>query len=96
MTEQEALAVLQGDDPVSAARAEATLWALWCQSGVPEVDDLLRDGVQAMERRDMDEAEACFARIGDIAERKPIDISNELPTCARLRSSEDCGLAFRE
>ncbi len=55
--------MLQGDDPASAARAEAALWAMWCQSGIPEVDDLLQDGVQAMERRDLPEAEACFARI---------------------------------
>lgn len=63
MTEREALAVLQGDDAVSAARAEAALWAMWCQSGIPEVDALLQEGVQAMERRDLAEAEACFTRI---------------------------------
>ncbi len=63
MTEEEALSALQGDDPASAARAEAALWAMWCRSGIPEVDGLLHDGVKAMERRDLDEAEACFARI---------------------------------
>jgi tetratricopeptide (TPR) repeat protein len=63
MTEQEALAALRGDDPASATRAEAALWAMWCQSGIPDVDGLLLDGVQAMERRDFIEAEACFTRI---------------------------------
>ena len=63
MTEAEALAVLQGDDPASAARAEAALWAMWCESGIPEVDRLLHEGVQAMERRDLDDAETCFTRI---------------------------------
>jgi tetratricopeptide (TPR) repeat protein len=63
MTEQEALAVLRGDEPGSAARAETALWEMWCQSGISEVDGLLRDGIHAMERQDLDEAEACFARI---------------------------------
>ena len=63
MTEEEALALLQGDDPASAAQAEAALWAMWCRSGIPEMDGLLHDGVQAMERRDLPEAEACFSRI---------------------------------
>jgi tetratricopeptide (TPR) repeat protein len=63
MTEHEALAVLRGHDAASAARAEAALWAMWCQSGIPEVDDLLNDGVQAMERRNLDEARDTFTRI---------------------------------
>ena len=63
MTEDEALAALRGDDPARAARAEAALWAMWCRSGIPTVDVLLRDGVAAMERQDLPEAEACFARI---------------------------------
>jgi tetratricopeptide (TPR) repeat protein len=63
MTEQEALRALSGDDPATAARAEATLWAMWCQSGIPEVDALLLEGVQAMERRDLDDAERLFTRI---------------------------------
>ena len=63
MTEQEALALLQGDDAASAARAEAALWAMWCQSGVPAVDGLLYKGVQAMERQDLLQADTCFTRI---------------------------------
>ena len=63
MTEDEALAALRGDDPARAARAEAALWAMWCRSEIPTVDVLLREGVAAMERQDLREAEACFARI---------------------------------
>ena len=63
MTEPEALAALRGDDPARAARAEATLWEIWSRSGVSEVDRLLRQGVEAMERREMDDAIACFTRI---------------------------------
>jgi tetratricopeptide (TPR) repeat protein len=63
MTEAEALAALRGDDPALAARAEATLWEIWCHSGVPEVDRLLQDGVEAMERGEPAEAIALFTRI---------------------------------
>jgi tetratricopeptide (TPR) repeat protein len=63
MTEAEALAALRGDDPTLAARAEATLWEIWCRSGIPEVDRLLRQGIEAMERRDLPEAVALFSRI---------------------------------
>ena len=63
MTEDEALSILRGDDPAGAARAEAALWTMWCRSGLAEVDALFREGVQVMERQDVDEAEACFARI---------------------------------
>jgi len=63
MGEDEALTILRGDDPERAARAEAALWVMWSRSGIPEVDALLRAGVDAMERRDAGEADACFARI---------------------------------
>jgi tetratricopeptide (TPR) repeat protein len=63
MTEDEALSALRGDDPAQAARAEAALWAMWCRSGIPDVDALLREGVEAIERQDLDRAEACFARV---------------------------------
>jgi tetratricopeptide (TPR) repeat protein len=63
MTEAEALAALRGDDPARAARAEAALWEIWCRSGIPEVDRLLRQGVEAMERRELDEAIALFTRV---------------------------------
>ena len=63
MTEGEALALLKGDDPADVGRAEQALWQMWTQSGIAEVDALLLEGVQAMERRDFDEAERIFTRI---------------------------------
>ncbi len=63
MTEDEALAALRGEDPHLAARAEAALWALWARSGDPDLDALLREGVGAMERQELGEAEACFSRL---------------------------------
>ncbi|HKW93093.1 MAG TPA: tetratricopeptide repeat protein [Methylomirabilota bacterium] len=63
MTEAEALVALRGSDPELAARAEATLWQVWCRSGVREVDQLLRAGIEAMERQELAEATAVFGRI---------------------------------
>jgi len=63
MTETEALAALRGPDPVLAARAEAALWEIWCRSGIPEIDRLLRQGIEAMERRGLEDAIALFGRI---------------------------------
>jgi tetratricopeptide (TPR) repeat protein len=63
MTEAEALAALRGHDPALAARAEAALWEIWCRSGIPEVDRLLREGVEALERREPERAVALFTRI---------------------------------
>ncbi len=60
MTEGEALAALRGNDPALAARAEATLWQIWCRSGIPEI---LRQGIEAIERHQLAEAEALFTRI---------------------------------
>lgn len=62
MTEGEALSALRGKDPVVAARAEAALWQLWCRSGIPEVDALLRQGIEAMERQKLEDAAALFTR----------------------------------
>ena len=63
MTEAEALALLRGDDPAEAARAEHALWQMWTRSGIAEVDALLAVGVEAMERRDFGAAERIFTRI---------------------------------
>ena len=63
MSEEEALVALRGNDPDAAAEAEAELWHMWCRSGVPEVDALLSDGVEAMERQELGEAEGLFTRI---------------------------------
>lgn len=67
MTEEEALRMLKGDDPVLAATAEAFLWGVWCRSGNPEVDAILRAGVEAMQRRRLDEAETLFTRVIELA-----------------------------
>ncbi|SRR6266545_1404089 len=64
MTEDEALSILRGNDLARVARAEAALWAMWCRSGEAEIDALLRQGVEIMERQDdLAEAEASFARV---------------------------------
>jgi tetratricopeptide (TPR) repeat protein len=63
MTEREALAKLFEDDLAEVARAEEALWRMWCQSGNAEIDALLVEGVEAMERRDFAEAERLFTRI---------------------------------
>lgn len=67
MTEQEALAMLRGDDPAEIARAEAALWQMWLKSGTAEVDALLVEGVEAMERRDFEDAERIFTRVIGLA-----------------------------
>ena len=68
MTEDEAVRALRGEDPRKAVLAEAALWMMWCASGVPEVDRLLRRGVESMERRDLLAAEALFT---DVIRRAP-------------------------
>jgi tetratricopeptide (TPR) repeat protein len=67
MTEEQASRELTGDDPARAAQAAAALWDIWCRSGIPEVDRLFRDGVTAMESRDLARAEELFAQIIEIA-----------------------------
>ena len=69
MTEPEALEVLKGDDPVRAARAAAALWEMWHRSGDPQLDSILRQGIDAMERQKVDEAEAIFTRLIQLAPR---------------------------
>src|SRR5262245_64935301 len=68
MTEDEAVRALRGDDPAAAAVAANRLWEMWCASGKPEVDALLRRGTEAMERGDLLAAEALFT---DIIRRAP-------------------------
>ena len=67
MTESEALAALQGGDPARAARAAEILWELWHRSGDPQLDALLRQGIDAMQRQAIDEADAFFTRLVDVA-----------------------------
>lgn len=67
MTEREALSALRGDDAALAARAAAALWERWHRSGDPQVDALLRQGIDAMERQQLAAAEAIFTRTIDRA-----------------------------
>jgi tetratricopeptide (TPR) repeat protein len=67
MTEHEALAALRGDDPARAARAAAELWQMWHQSGDPALDALLAQGIEAMQRQRLPEAEALFTRLIETA-----------------------------
>lgn len=67
MTEREALSALRGDDPAEAARAAAALWQLWHRSGDPALDSILRQGIEAIERQDVAEAEAIFTRLIEAA-----------------------------
>ena len=68
MNEDEAVRALRGSDPRRAAVAEAALWEMWSGWGVPDVDQLLRRGLEAMERRDLLAAEALFT---DVIRRAP-------------------------
>ncbi|TMQ26973.1 MAG: tetratricopeptide repeat protein [Candidatus Rokuibacteriota bacterium] len=63
MTEDQALGALRDDDRARVARAEAALWAMWCRSGRRELDALLAEGVEALERRDFDAAITRFTRL---------------------------------
>jgi len=63
MTEREALTALRGDDVAQAARAAAVLWQMWHRSGDSRLDDVLRQGIEAMERQDLPAADAAFTRL---------------------------------
>jgi tetratricopeptide (TPR) repeat protein len=67
MTEREALAILRGDDPARAARAAAALWQMWHQSGRPALDALLLEGIDAMQRQRLPDAETLFTRLIETA-----------------------------
>lgn len=67
MTEREALAILRGPDGARAAQAAEALWDLWHRSGEDGLDALLRDGIAAMERGDLPEADAMFTRLIEAA-----------------------------
>ena len=69
MTQEEALAVLRGDDPVGAARAATALWQMWHQSGQPRLDALLLQGVEAMQRQQLEEADGLFTRLIETAQQ---------------------------
>jgi len=67
MTEREALAILRGDDPARAARAAAVLWEMWHQSGRQELDAMLLEGIEAMQRGELEAAEGTFTRLIETA-----------------------------
>ena len=66
-SEQEALRALKGQDRVSAANAEAFLWRHWCQSGDLEADRVFRNGVDAMQRGELELAETLFGKVLEMA-----------------------------
>jgi tetratricopeptide (TPR) repeat protein len=68
VTEEEALGILRGADAMAARRAETALWQLWCRAGVPAIDRLFAEGVQALEQNRLPEAENIF---GQVIERLP-------------------------
>lgn len=61
--EEEALDALRGADPELAATAEALLWRAWCRSGNSEVDRLMLQGIEAMQKHRLADAEELFDRI---------------------------------
>jgi tetratricopeptide (TPR) repeat protein len=67
MTEQEALTTLRGDDAAAAARAANALWQMWHRSGDTELDRVLRQGIEALERQDLRTAEATFTLLIEAA-----------------------------
>src|SRR5438874_6069736 len=67
MTEREALKLLRGDDAVEAAHAATALWQMWHESGRPELDALLREGIEAMQRGELEQADAVFTRLIETA-----------------------------
>jgi tetratricopeptide (TPR) repeat protein len=62
MDESEAIEALRADSARAAAAAEL-LWAMWHRSGKPEVDDLMRHGIIAMQRQEYAAAERTFSHI---------------------------------
>jgi tetratricopeptide (TPR) repeat protein len=67
VTERDALVLLRGDDRVRAAQAAAALWQMWHQSGKPQLDALLRQGIEAMEAQQLAEADHAFTRLIEVA-----------------------------
>jgi len=67
VTEDEALAALRGDDASRAARAASAPREMWHRSGDPQLDAILRQGIELMERQDLARAEAVFARLIQVA-----------------------------
>jgi len=67
VSEREELAALRGPDRALAARAAATLWQRWHRATDAVQGALLRQGTEAMERQDLDEAQTLFSRLIEVA-----------------------------
>jgi tetratricopeptide (TPR) repeat protein len=67
INEEEALNALKSDSPTVAATAEAILWRIWCRCGNSEADRIFRAGIEAMQRRQLEEAEMLFTRAIEVA-----------------------------
>ncbi len=59
---------LHDTDPEVRVHAEVAVWVLWGRSGDPEIDQLLKSGIQRMEDGQMAQAVEVFTRV---TERKP-------------------------
>jgi tetratricopeptide (TPR) repeat protein len=55
------MTALRGDDPAQAARAAELLWRMWHRSGDPQLDAMLQQGIEAMQRSDLPAADAVFS-----------------------------------
>lgn len=58
---------LASEDVVLVSLAERALWEIWCRSGIPEVDGVLREGMAAMERGNYESAVALFSTVIQMA-----------------------------
>jgi tetratricopeptide (TPR) repeat protein len=67
VNEEALLKVLREGDPVRAAQAANALWDLWHRSGDAQVDSVLRQGIDLMEKQDVAGAEAVFSRVIQLA-----------------------------
>jgi tetratricopeptide (TPR) repeat protein len=67
VSEREELAALRGPDRARAARAAAAVWQRWHQATDAAQGALLRQGTEAMERQDLDEAQTVFSRLIEVA-----------------------------
>jgi len=63
VTEREALETLRGADRAQASRAAEFLWQLWHRSGDPQLDAILKHGIEAMEGQDLSIAEGIFSTL---------------------------------
>jgi tetratricopeptide (TPR) repeat protein len=55
-------------DPARAEQIEREIWGLWTQAGDPELDELMQQGIRAMERNDFLAAAGIFS---ELIERAP-------------------------